>query len=506
MKRIVIFVFLSWLNRDSFAQSQLDVFRISNDQYLPSARAQGMGGAFGAIGADASSVFTNPAGIGIYKTGVMDFGCTLLTKTQHSTFDGREGMTQNTDVNLSLPIDHFTWVKSYPVQNSDWKMVNVAISHGKLNHYSRSFEISAPTNNTSLLDAFALEAENTTFSNLNSNFPFSSGLAWATYGVDTVAGTTDSYFANFNGGNVNQLQKVQQDGKKTDFAGVLAANFRDQLFLGASLSLLNYTFSEKITHQETYPDAGEVMQSMTYSSDLSVQGTSAQIRLGAIWIPERYPWWRIGMAYHSGANYYCTDEYSAEMSTQLINANYQMSSPINQLNYYMRAPKSVQLNTAFNVADHVLIGCDVVQQNFSKGDLSTANDIPIDYSEVNSLIRQQGMNSTKIRLGAEWRVAGPLRLRVGWDFQTKPYVQAGNIQNFHSGIGWRGENIFCDASLSMGNQSQNWYLYNSNLISAAEVRSFQTFIRMSIGWRLSDFHQQEDPAEMQRKGSGTGDF
>ena len=505
MIRILLFIGLILFFKTTSAQNQLDVFRMANDQYIPSARAQGMGGAFGAIGADPSSVFTNPAGIGVYKTGVMDFGLTLLTKTQKASFEGRDGKSQNTDVDLLLPIDHFTWVKSYPVQNSDWKMVNVAISHGKINHYSRSFNVIAPTRNTSLLDAFAIEAEGTDISNVGANFPFSAGLAWETYGIDTVAGTTDSYFANFNGGNVDQMQKVQQDGKKTDFAGVLAANFRDQLFLGASLSLMNYSFSEKITHQESFPDPGEVMQSMTYNSDLSVQGTAAQIRLGAIWIPERYPWWRIGMAYHSGANYYCTDEFSASMSTQLVNANYELASPINQLNYYVRTPKSVQLNTAFNIGDAVLLGCDIVQQNFSSSNVSDANDIPIDYSAVNDLIRQQGNRSWKLRLGGEWRVAGPFRLRAGWDFQSKPHDQSGNIQNFHGGIGWRGENIFCDAAMSVGSQSQSWYLYNSNLISAANVQSVQTFLRISVGWRLSDFHQQEDPLE-KSNGSGTGDF
>ena len=229
-------------------------------------------------------------------------------------------------------------------------------------------------------------------------------------------------------------------------------------------------------------------------------------RLGAIWIPERYPWARLGLAYHSGVNFYCTDNYFADMTTQFTGANYQYSSPINELNYYIRTPRKWQLNTAFNVGDRWLLAGDVEQQDFRKGNIEGAGSNTYGYQSENSLIEEQGNLCTRLRLGVEFRAIGPLRLRAGWDYQSAPYAQMQALQQFHAGIGVRAERFFIDASLSLGGQQQTWYMYDSRLVAAAQIHTFQTSGRLSVGWRLSDFHQQEDPQELTPKGSGTGDF
>ena len=489
-----------------WSQNQMDVFRLSNDMPIPSARAQGMGGAFGAIGADPSSIFLNPAGLGLYKTGVMDLGLNVILKNNVASFDNGSQVQKKYDADVLMPIDHFTWVRSYPSKNPDWKMFNVALSHGKMAHYRRSFEILADTKNTSMLDAFAVEAQGTSFDAVTGSMPFSAGLAWQTYGIDTVPGTVNTYYANFLGGNVQQSHQVQQDGKKTDFGGALSANYRDQLFLGISLSLQSYTFSENIIHKEVFPDAGEILQIMEYASDLTVQGSAAQWRLGAIWIPERYPWVRVGMAYHSGVNFYCSDNFSADMTTQFTTTQFQFSSPVNQINYYIKTPPKFQFNSAFNVGDRWLLGADVERVNFSNGQISNAGNNTYDYLIENQAVAQQGHSATRIRLGAECRLDGPLRLRVGWDYQSSPYAQASQSQNFHGGLGFRFEKFFIDASLSMGSQNQSWYMYDSRLIASAQVNTWQTSARFSFGWRLSDFHQEEDRPDQKPLDSGTGDF
>ena len=503
---VVLVIGMGWCIQSAIAQNQVDVFRLSYDMFVPSARAQGMGGAFGAIGADPSSAFINPAGVGLYKTSVMDLGVQLISRTQQARFNGTDGEQKNTDLDVMLPIDHFTWVRSYPTKNKDWRMFNIALSHGKLAMYQKNFEISANTQGTSRLDAFAVEAQGYNFGELNSIRPFSAGLAWQTYGIDTLPGSTNTYYSNYYGGNVQQSQMVAQDGKKSDFGGVFSANYRDQLYLGMSLSLQSFSFSEKIIHQEKFPDTGEILQLMEYSTELEMQGTSAQWRWGVIWIPERYPWARLGLAYHSGVNFYCTDNYFADMTTQFTGANYQYSSPINELNYYIRTPRKWQLNTAFNVGDRWLLAGDVEQQDFRKGNIEGAGSNTYGYQSENSLIEEQGNLCTRLRLGVEFRAIGPLRLRAGWDYQSAPYAQMQALQQFHAGIGVRAERFFIDASLSLGGQQQTWYMYDSRLVAAAQIHTFQTSGRLSVGWRLSDFHQQEDPQELTPKGSGTGDF
>ncbi|MEL6804605.1 MAG: hypothetical protein AAFO91_12585, partial [Bacteroidota bacterium] len=51
-----------------FAQNEADALRHSQTGLTGTARAQGMGGAFSAVGADISSGYLNPAGLGLLRS------------------------------------------------------------------------------------------------------------------------------------------------------------------------------------------------------------------------------------------------------------------------------------------------------------------------------------------------------------------------------------------------------------------------------------------------------
>ena len=57
------------------AQSYLDAQLFSETDVIGTARTASMSGAFGALGADMSSLSTNPAGLGLYQS--VDFSFTL---------------------------------------------------------------------------------------------------------------------------------------------------------------------------------------------------------------------------------------------------------------------------------------------------------------------------------------------------------------------------------------------------------------------------------------------
>ena len=65
MKRIFIFITLSALVLNLNAQNEVDALRYSRLSVVGTARYSGLGGAFGALGADFSTLSVNPAGIGL---------------------------------------------------------------------------------------------------------------------------------------------------------------------------------------------------------------------------------------------------------------------------------------------------------------------------------------------------------------------------------------------------------------------------------------------------------
>jgi hypothetical protein len=66
-------------------QNETDIFRYSFTESLGSARTMGMGGAFGALGADLACLTGNPAGIGLYRRG--DASLTTGFASQKNTFE-----------------------------------------------------------------------------------------------------------------------------------------------------------------------------------------------------------------------------------------------------------------------------------------------------------------------------------------------------------------------------------------------------------------------------------
>ena len=57
------------------AQSAVDAYSLSRNDFKGTARFMSMGGAFGALGGDISTLNQNPGGIGIYRSN--DVGITL---------------------------------------------------------------------------------------------------------------------------------------------------------------------------------------------------------------------------------------------------------------------------------------------------------------------------------------------------------------------------------------------------------------------------------------------
>ena len=69
MKRIIyiIALFVS-VAHFSYAQGEVEALNYSRNGLYGTARAMGMGNAFGALGGDLTGVSINPAGIGVYRS------------------------------------------------------------------------------------------------------------------------------------------------------------------------------------------------------------------------------------------------------------------------------------------------------------------------------------------------------------------------------------------------------------------------------------------------------
>ena len=164
----------------TWGQNEDDVFRYSYQESLGSARTMGMGGAFGALGADLSCLTGNPAGLGMYRRG--DVGLTTGFASQKTKISvagqfGNASKISGSTTNIGIAL-------SYPSVNPDWPVSTLAVTHTRRANYNQSIEIEDIPFENSLVSTFLGQAQGYSPSDLNATFPFTAGLAWDTYLLD----------------------------------------------------------------------------------------------------------------------------------------------------------------------------------------------------------------------------------------------------------------------------------------------------------------------------------
>ena len=104
------------------AQSEQDVLRYSFTNVVGSARSMACGNAFGALGADYSSLVSNPAGLARYRNSELGI-TTNFFNTQANTFyiDNKR-----TDNSFNININNLGLAVALPTENtSGWRYVNI---------------------------------------------------------------------------------------------------------------------------------------------------------------------------------------------------------------------------------------------------------------------------------------------------------------------------------------------------------------------------------------------
>ena len=99
----LLFTFLSVsLFYNSNAQTEIDALRYSQNNIVGTARFSAMAGAYGALGADFTTLSYNPAGIGFYQFSELTFTPSIGNVIATSYFGG--GRNKDEKIMLTFPI------------------------------------------------------------------------------------------------------------------------------------------------------------------------------------------------------------------------------------------------------------------------------------------------------------------------------------------------------------------------------------------------------------------
>lgn len=442
------------------AQNEDDALRYALTKFGGTARSTAMGGAFGALGSDFSSLTINPAGIGLYRKSEFTFSPAMGSSNTAADYFGES----NSDGRFQFSISNFGMVVASAKESkgNKWKGAGFAVGYNRLANFNNRLIIQGNNPSSSLTDVYLSEARGLDPANLPA---FGTNLAWNTYLIDTLKG---SYFSAMPS-NIDKTQRktIEKRGGMGETVVSFGGNYDNKLFLGGTLGFQKIRYWEESNYSESpVSDTTVDIKGFTVNNYLNTDGNGINLKFGAIYMPATFV--RIGAAVHSPTLFNMQDSYSTGMSTSFkdgttINAGTDANGGADRGNFDYRyiSPFRAVGSLAFIIGQYGLISAD-----YEFTDYREARFRAIGYSfiEQNNAIRDKYRATGNLRVGSEIRL-NPISIRFGYALYGSPFKDRSLMsdqQFFTGGIGYRVDSFFADISYVRNVYNEKYFLYNSS--------------------------------------------
>jgi len=485
MKRIIFItsVFIVLIKVNIFSQNYYDVYRITETTPITTSRSAGVGNSFGAFGGDFSSIYTNPAGLGIYRKSEFAFTPSFSLFNFKSEYFGQK----SEDYSTRFGINHLGFVITSNSFDNNSMGITFAFGYIKQNLYNTNRIISGKNNYTSLSDYFMTYAEGKTVDELD---PFYEWVAYDAYIIDEYE---PGKYETPVPVPIYQRKTFDVGGGLSEYSTALAFNFENNLYFGLSFSLFNYNYNETKKHYEEDIDNLSDFNHFTFTEDLQSKGTGLSARLGVISRPVDF--FRIGFSASLPIVLKVKDRFTTSMISYFDNGSKYEGYPqdydgnkidYNISEYKMVSPLKLALASGLQISNFALIGGEIEYIPYSMMRLRSI-DPSIDFTFDNQSITDIFKNVFNFKLGGEIRF-GNIQLRSGFNYYPSPYKEGELNENMYrilvsGGIGIRTENFFIDFAgiYNLKKEKYNLYDYENNI---SELIDSKLYFNTTIGFRF----------------------
>lgn len=484
-------------------QNDLDAIRYSNLGVNGTSRFIGLGGAFGAVGADPTCASYNPAGLGLYRKGEISFAFSTRNQNNSATLYN----TANRQLNGGLAFNSLGLVVAWKDEKDIDSRHILAFTSNQLQNFSKTIRMTGYTRTSSIAqDMLNLAIVNKSPAYLNYAYE---GLGYNTYLLDTFNNQFFSYVDLKR--SVKQTRDLNTSGKVNDINFSYAYSNKDQFYFGASLGIPQIRYESTTTHAEsddldsmrvtvtspttyttTYIDGLPAIwndklgfNSLEYKEYFKTTGTGLNLKLGAIF--RIGPNFRFGMYYHSSTYYTLTDNYYNSLSVRF---DYGTKTPITDkypgkggtFSYTLRTPQKYSLNGAYLFGKKGLVSMDYELTDYRSARLSSEN--VSDFSGANDLIQNKYTVGHNLRLGGELNLK-PFLFRAGYAMIGSPFGKVFDgafVRNqVSAGVGFRTQNnFFIDITWSGTYSREDYYLFTT-LNTKASLHYSSSMISITTG-------------------------
>lgn len=480
-----------FISISAMAQNELDALRYSQLDVTGTTRYTSMGGAFGALGGDMTTLSVNPAGIGVFTKTEASVTLGLLSTSTDATYLG----TTSGNSRLNFNIGNAGFVARFNRKKGEerqwaWKAFHLGVAYNRTGSFNNRISVAGVNTRSSLIDQHVNALNN--FSGVNANSPynteqfgFGTALVYDAYLFDPVE-DNDSNFMGFQRavlpyyGQTETVTEVTR-GSMSEVALSFGGNFGNALYMGLTIGIptVNYEMERQYTESDSQ-DSIANFNSYTITDNLKASGNGFNVKFGLIYRPVK--WLRVGAAIHTPTFYEMDEVYSSVIVSNVRGATYNVSSPQGAFDYSLETPFRAIGSLAFVVGKVGLISADYEYVDYSMARLRSNR---YSFDNENTNVRNRLTWAGNIRVGTEWRL-DQFSIRGGFAINGNPYTGTYSLNDtrYSLGVGLRLNRVSLDLGYMLHRRAGGYEMYDPTLTPLAETVSLNHNIMFSTSFRF----------------------
>ena len=508
MKRILLSSAIAMSAMTLFAQGAMDAYQFNQPDMKGTARFMSMGGAFGALGGDMTTISQNPGGIGVYRNS--EIGFTVNFDIQNSTTESQ--ILKTNDNQFKFLLNNVGYIGSIRLNNSVMPFFNWGFTYNKAASFNRRYSGGMNMKNSmSNYMAGIANSNNLTVGDVSTTdhydpynpndggfiSPWIAILGYDSYLINPQGRNGKTNWSGLWGdkttgvGNFGVVESGGIDEYNISFGG----NILDFLYWGMDFGITSLRFDQQVLWNEKLEDAkianndGTIVTTdanWAMTNNYFVRGNGFNYKLGFIVKPIQEL--RLGFAFHTPTWYAMEEEYKAFTIYDYPDTDIRPGGAETNNGYYgyndykFSTPWRLIASAAGVIGSKFIISADYEWTSYQGMNFSAYKEWGVfnnAFYYENKDIDDYYQSTNTFRIGAEYRVLPQVSLRAGYANVSSPikqevrdneytiytagtnpsYSMDNSINYVTCGLGFKYKQFYCDLAYVYTHLSSDWHAF-----------------------------------------------
>jgi len=425
MKRIFYTVALALVSFSLSAQETYDNANIATEDLNGTARYVGMGGAMDALGADISTIGSNPSGMGLFRKSNAFISLGIVSQQGAQNFGGRH------TTNVSFDQIGFVWSNRI----GEAKFINFGFNYHKSRNFNQIMQVAGALDNASQNKVTTTKSDQGLlyYTKKDGSPDFDNSYTSCSILDDLYArnlnwNATDKKWYFYNG--EEYAFDRSQYGYISEFDFNLSGNVNNSFYWGFTVGVKDVNYNRYTEYSENLIGGlGGVPAAygVTITDDRLIRGTGFDLKFGAIFRPINDSPFRFGVYIHTPTWYNLRTSSNTRFDD---NTGVKDEIPGDEYKFRLFTPWKFGVSAGHTVGNVLALGIGYEFANYSALDTRNLRDGGYgDYSYSN---HDRAMNDhtsktlrgvSTVKVGVELKPDPIFAIRLGYNFVSPMYKQ-----------------------------------------------------------------------------------